>query len=223
MGCRAASGVASAKARCLAKAVSDFHGGGALSTHRACEKKGTGSAAPCVEPRESRQREVPVPIFGSCVSGCDTNPKRQRGPSLALRVGVTAAEICTQKRKSSISSPAHRGGRENVRSAWKVLSLAVGSVTLLAAIPAVAHDLGVIRAELREQTGGNYQLSVTVTSHGPLPEARPILPARCALGESRVTVKRPGVAVLDFTFACSGAPLGSGDFMELPWGREAPW
>ena len=39
--------------------------------------------------------------LGSSVSGCDTNPKRQRGPSLALRVGVTAAEICTQKRKST--------------------------------------------------------------------------------------------------------------------------
>ena len=43
--------------------------------------------------------------LGSSVSGCDTNPKRQRvpslgGPSLALRVGVTSTEICTQKGKS---------------------------------------------------------------------------------------------------------------------------
>ena len=30
---------------------------------RACEEIGTGSTAPCVEPRESRQREAPVPIF----------------------------------------------------------------------------------------------------------------------------------------------------------------
>ncbi len=42
---------------------------------------------------------------GSSVSACDTNPKRQRGPhgqlpSLAIPDGVTAAETCTQKRKS---------------------------------------------------------------------------------------------------------------------------
>ena len=42
-------------------------------------------------------------VSGSSISGCDTNPKRQGGPSLALRVGVTAAEICTQKRKSQVS------------------------------------------------------------------------------------------------------------------------
>ena len=55
---------------------------------------------------------------GSSVSGCDTNPKRQRGPSLAqrgpslaLRVGVTA-EICTQKRKSQRKAqPAEEKGR----------------------------------------------------------------------------------------------------------------
>ena len=36
----------------------------------------------------------------SSVSGRDNNPNRQRRPSLALWVGVTAAEICTQKGKS---------------------------------------------------------------------------------------------------------------------------
>ncbi len=34
---------------------------------RACEKMGTGSAALCVRPGESRQREVPVPIFSQAL------------------------------------------------------------------------------------------------------------------------------------------------------------
>ena len=52
-----------------------------------------------------RGHETATPS-GSSVSACDTNPKREQGPSLALRVGVTAAEICTQKRKSPTSATA---------------------------------------------------------------------------------------------------------------------
>ena len=42
--------------------------------------------------------------IGSSISACDTDPKRQRRPLLALRVGVTAAEICTHKRSREIAA-----------------------------------------------------------------------------------------------------------------------
>ncbi len=51
-------------------------------------------------------RAEPLAEAASSVSGWDTNPKRQRGPSLAPRVGVTGAEICTQKGKSPDLAPA---------------------------------------------------------------------------------------------------------------------
>ena len=50
-------------------------------------------------------RAEPLAEAASSVSGWDTNPKRQRGPSLAPRVGVTGAEICTQKGKSPDLGP----------------------------------------------------------------------------------------------------------------------
>ena len=60
-----------------------------------------------------RGHETATPS-GSSVSACDTNPKREQGPSLALRVGVTAAEICTQKRKSPTSATAELARRPKV-------------------------------------------------------------------------------------------------------------
>ena len=61
-----------------------------------------------------------IEMAGSSVSARDTNPtrqrgpslpKRQRGPSLALRVGVAAADIHTQKGKSEAATP---NGAEDV-------------------------------------------------------------------------------------------------------------
>ena len=59
-----------------------------------------------------------------------------------------------------------------------------------------------------------------MTTHGPLPAGRPILPERCTFEAAPVILRRPGVANLQFRFTCRDRPLGPGDVLELPWGRE---
>ena len=60
----------------------------------------------------------PLPEKGSSVSGCDTNPKRQRGTSLALRVVVTAAEIRTPKQKSPEKPIATGAAASEAEKSW---------------------------------------------------------------------------------------------------------
>ena len=67
---------------------------------------------------------------------------------------------------------------------------------------------------------GITQFTATVTTHGPLPAGRPILPERCTFEAAPVILRRPGVANLQFRFTCRDRPLGPGDVLELPWGRE---
>jgi hypothetical protein len=85
---------------------------------------------------------------------------------------------------------------------------------------AAAHDLGVARVELQEKEGGRYELNVAVHADPELVDQRPELPARCTLDGTPSVVRRPGVAVLHFTFHCAGRPLGPGDVLRLPWKRE---
>jgi hypothetical protein len=91
---------------------------------------------------------------------------------------------------------------------------------MAAALPAGAHDLGLARVELRETNGGCYELDVTVSARPGLLAEGLILPPRCALAGRPRTLKRPGVAVMQFTFTCAGLPLGPGDTLHLPWTRE---
>jgi hypothetical protein len=91
---------------------------------------------------------------------------------------------------------------------------------MAAALPAGAHDLGLARAELRETNGGCYELDVTVSARPGLLAEGLVLPPRCTLAGSPRTLKRPGVAVLQFAFTCAGPPLGPGDTLHLPWTRE---
>jgi hypothetical protein len=88
------------------------------------------------------------------------------------------------------------------------------------ALAAQAHDLGVARVELHEEAGGRYELDVTLPPRADFLALRPSLPARCTLEGNPAILKRPGVAVMRFHFACAGEPLGSGDTLRLPWKRE---
>ena len=106
------------------------------------------------------------------------------------------------------------------RGVWLILSLVLFTLSVLDAIPAGAHDLGVARVELRENRGMRYELDATVTSHGPFSTGTPVFPERCVPEGSPAVMRRPGLVVLRFKFSCSGSPLGSGDVIELPWGRE---
>ena len=102
----------------------------------------------------------------------------------------------------------------------RTMTVLVWAACVFASLPAVAHDLGVARVELCEKSGGHYELTATVTTHGPLPAGRPILPERCTFEAAPVILRRPGVANLQFRFTCRDRPLGPGDVLELPWGRE---
>jgi hydrogenase/urease accessory protein HupE len=86
--------------------------------------------------------------------------------------------------------------------------------------PAAAHDLGVARVELREEGSGRYEMDVAVHAGPELVSQSPQLPARCTLAGTPSVFRRPGVAVLHFTFTCAGRPLGRGDVLRLPWKRE---
>jgi hydrogenase/urease accessory protein HupE len=104
------------------------------------------------------------------------------------------------------------------------LRLCVSAVTLALSLAvdrlAAAHDLGVARVELREKEGGRYEMDVAVHAGPEIVDQRPELPTRCTLDGPPSVFRRPGVAVLHFTFTCAGRPLGPGDVLRLPWKRE---
>jgi hypothetical protein len=90
----------------------------------------------------------------------------------------------------------------------------------LCAMPAVGHDLGVARVELRELAGARYEMDVTLPWHGQPMTDQPILPSRCALEDHPAILKRPGVATVEYRFTCAGSPLESRDVLGIPWRRE---
>lgn len=102
----------------------------------------------------------------------------------------------------------------------RLASLMVWLLAIGSALAAEAHDLGLARVELRERSGGRYELDVTLPPVADFLALRPGLPARCTLEGGPAILKRPGVAVMRFRFVCGGAPLGAGDTLRLPWKRE---
>jgi uncharacterized Tic20 family protein len=83
--------------------------------------------------------------------------------------------------------------------------------------PAVAHDIGVSRAELIERQGHRYVLSVQA---GPALADRfsaPLLPQQCGFaGNPRGT---QGAGWRSFEFTCDGG-LTAADRLDLPWRRD---
>ena len=114
-----------------------------------------------------------IEMAGSSVSARDTNPtrqrgpslpKRQRGPSLALRVGVAAADIHTQKGKSEAATP---NGAEDVVQPTESQQRAGGE---LARAVAQLLRVGAANAGVVVQSG--------VLHRAPMPSRR-LAPGRC--------------------------------------------
>ncbi len=81
-----------------------------------------------------------------------------------------------------------------------------------------AHDLGVARVRIEQATPGAYRVEV----RGPakIELGAPAFPARFEL-DGAPTLRAEGRSWLHgFRFTTAGAPLGSGDALNLPWERE---
>ena len=84
--------------------------------------------------------------------------------------------------------------------------------------PVVAHDIGVSQAELVEQDGGHYVLSVQSSPTVAYLFATPLLPAHCEfVGNPRGT---RGSSWKIFDFTCADG-LTAADAIKLPWRRDA--
>ncbi len=108
-------------------------------------------------------------------------------------------------------------GARGVFAAFLLLGALACALTV--AVPAVAHDLGVARVELREVENeiGRYEISVRLPA--VLEPAPLVLPERCAAGEPAV-YRLPTTQRLVFDLHCGTKPLGADDVLVLPWQRD---
>ena len=83
--------------------------------------------------------------------------------------------------------------------------------------PASAHDIGVSQAELGEQEGNRYSLSVRTGPATSFLFAAPLLPEQCDFTGNPRGNQGPGWKT--FEFSCDKA-LTADDTLELPWRRD---
>jgi hydrogenase/urease accessory protein HupE len=91
---------------------------------------------------------------------------------------------------------------------------------VLSACRADAHDLGLVRAELRELDTGHYRLEVKLPPIVAFETESPTLPPRCRFEGAPEVTRFPAVTLMRFQFDCGDEPLGSRDALYLPWRRE---
>ncbi len=91
-------------------------------------------------------------------------------------------------------------------------------VTILLQVPPVlAHDIGVSQAELVEQEGHRFELSVRTSTMMATLFVTPLLPEYCEFTSNPRGV--PASGWLTFAFSCVDG-LSADDTLELPWRRD---
>jgi hypothetical protein len=97
-----------------------------------------------------------------------------------------------------------------------LLALLAGSL-LVAAAPAQAHELGVVRARLLEVGPALYVLEARLPPIPAFTSQLPTLPARCRVSNGPTIQARPAWIDMRLEFDCRGSELTDADSIALPW------
>ncbi|MEO1125628.1 MAG: HupE/UreJ family protein [Cyanobacteria bacterium J06639_16] len=106
---------------------------------------------------------------------------------------------------------------DNIMGKWQIITHGVilALLCLVLARPAMGHGGNVTLAELQEQPGAEYQLTVDLPNALAGSALTPQLPPRCRLSEA--APPDSSATVLQFAFTCDGQPLSRNDVLGLPW------